>query len=125
MYMVVNLAKNRSSFLEESKMYYVKANRITYQMFQESFPELRPDNQIELIQMDTNLELLGFIDCAPCVFSIDISKEDLEVLIEELAEMLEYVDCFIEGDKIEDQQYQHCIKYGWMYNYLKQALKSE
>lgn len=47
------------------------------------------------------------------------------IMVEDLAEMLEYVDCFIEGDKIEDQQYQHCIKYGWMHNYLKQASKSE
>ena len=108
-------------------MYYIEADRIVCEGFLESFSELRPDNKIELVCMDYNLEKLGFVEIAPCVFKIDISEEELKVFLEELWEMLEYTFYFTEDDEetITDEKYQHCVKYAWMHSYLEDALKKE
>lgn len=108
-------------------MYYLEEDRNVYEWFCDSFPEIRPDNKIHLVCMDYNLEKLGFIDVAPCVFKIDISKEELETLVEELWEMLEYTFYFSEDDEetAYDERYQYCIKYAWMHNYLEKALEDE
>lgn len=108
-------------------MYYLEEDRKVYEWFRESFLELRPDNKIYLVCMDSNLEKLGFVDVALCVFKIDISKEELEILVQELWEMLEYTFYFSEEDEevIHDERYQYCIKYAWMHRYLEKALEEE
>ena len=105
-------------------MYYIENDRNVYEWFLESFPDLRPEIKIELVCMDINLEKLGFVETAPCVFKIDISKEELEKLVEELWEMLEYTFYFTEDDEetIKNERYQYCMKYAWMHDYLEKAL---
>ena len=53
-------------------MYYIEKDRDVYEWFLEAFPDLRPDNKIELVCVDENLQKLGFVKTAPCVFKIDI-----------------------------------------------------
>ena len=108
-------------------MYYIEDNRKVYKLFLETLPDLRPEIKIELVCMDINLEKLGFVDVAPCVFKIDISKEELEKLVDELWEMLEYTFYFTEDDEetITDERYQYCVKYAWMHDNLEKALIQE
>lgn len=107
-------------------MYYIEKDRDVYEWFLEAFPDLRPDNKIELVCMDENLQKLGFVKTAPCIFKIDISKEELEKLVDELWEMLEYTFYFYEEEEeITDERYRYCIKYAWMHDYLEAALKEE
>ncbi|MBR6541782.1 MAG: hypothetical protein IKT73_01105 [Anaerotignum sp.] len=108
-------------------MYYFETDRYTYEYFSETFPDLRPENKIELVCMDINLERLGFVDVAPCVFKIDITKEELILLVEELEDMYDYIYnlCVEEFDKEKSGYYYECEKYAWMYTYLYEALKEE
>lgn len=107
-------------------MYYIEKDRDVYERILEAFPDLRPDNKIELVCMDENLQKLGFVKTAPCIFKIDISKEELEKLVDELWEMLEYTFYFYEEEEeITDERYRYCIKYAWMHDYLEAALKEE
>lgn len=107
-------------------MYYIEKDRDVYEWFLEAFPDLRPDNKIELVCVDENLQKLGCVKTAPCVFKIDVSKEELEKLVDELWEMLEYTFYFYEEEEeIIDERYHYCIKYAWMHDYLEAALKEE
>jgi len=101
-------------------VYIIEADRKTFGLAKEQLQELYPFAEISLISCDDALERLGFVDSAPCVFGLDVSREQLDTIFDDLIQM--EIDAFNteDGDYPEsnDPYYLKYITYGWLYDLL-------
>ncbi|MCI5621040.1 MAG: hypothetical protein MR355_05700 [Lachnospiraceae bacterium] len=55
--------------------------------FQSLIKELRPDWNIDITEEDINLYKLGFIDYIPCSLELNVNRDDIVDLLEEIDEL--------------------------------------
>ena len=104
-------------------MYKLELSKKEYELFKNTLAEFRPNIKIELIQCDEALERLGFCESAPCIIHVDLTKEDMETLIDELMQL--EMDAFNtetgEDPLPNDPLYMLYKKFGWMWGYFYSA----
>lgn len=103
-------------------MLYVTTD-FTYKNIEESLKVICPWVKIQHIYTDNKLKELGFVESPPCCFSLDMSWDEFEYMMDELTQL--EVDAFNtphgEMPSKNDPLYQKYIKYGWLWNMFYNA----
>ncbi len=86
---------------------------------QEVYPSARPEH----IVTDYVLKQLGFVDYPPCIFSLDMTWNEYEEMMDELMQL--EIDAFNTPDgkmpAEDDPAYQRYGKYGWLWDMFYNA----
>lgn len=101
-------------------MFYLETDKKTYLRIRNLLPDIKPSINMTLVSCDDNLELLGFCESAPCTVSFDLSRDELDDLLDDLT-ALEINAYSSEGGELAPKSHparQKYEKYGWLYDVL-------
>ena len=99
-------------------MLYIETNMASYETIRRSLDAVYPEAKTEHITTDHALKALGFIDYPPCVFSLDMTWDEYNRMMDELMQV--EVDAFnTEDGKMpaeDDEYYQKYLEHGWLWD---------
>ena len=103
-------------------MLYITTD-FSYKTIEEGLKTICPWVKIKHITTDTALKKLGFVDCPPCCFSLDLSWGEFEDMMDELMQL--EIDAFNtpngEMPSENDFSYKKYEKYGWLWDMFYNA----
>lgn len=104
-------------------MLYVETEMASYETIEKSLADVYPKARLEHIFTDKALKALGFVDFPPCVFSLDMTWNEYEEMMDEL--MYIEVDAYNSSNGYDpdedDEYYQKYLKYGWLWDLFYSA----
>lgn len=107
-------------------MLYVETD-FDYGTIEEHLHAVIPSIIMSHVVTDEKLKQLGFVDHAPCVFSLDMTRDDFEDMMDELMQL--EVDAFNTPDGSmppeDDPLYLKYLKYGWLWDMFYNATVTE
>ena len=107
-------------------MFLLETNKELYIKIKEAMFQLYPEIKISLISCDDVLEKMGFCDSAPCVLGFDLTKNEMDALLDDLMQI--ETEAFNTPDgkypSCNDPDYQRYEKYGWLYDELSRVKKN-
>ena len=68
-------------------MYKIEITKEVYENLKKDLAKFRPNIALILVECDEALERLGFCESAPCIVHIDLSEEEMEILLDDLIQL--------------------------------------
>ncbi|MBQ8374731.1 MAG: hypothetical protein IJX98_04030 [Clostridia bacterium] len=104
-------------------MYKLQITKAEYERLKTALTEFRPNIKLILVECDDALERLGFCKSAPCIVRVDLTEEEMEILLEDLIDLEVSAYNTDDGNNPpkDDPFYILYEKYGWMWGYFYYA----
>ena len=88
-----------------------------YERLRQSLSEIHPEILFEVVSCDYALAALGFVSSPPCEFTVNVTNDKLEELLDELMDL----EINAVGLPEHTEAYRRYQKYGWMWDVLRFA----
>ena len=99
-------------------MLYIETDICTFDKIETSMSIVYPSAKIEHIFTDTSLKSLGFTDNPPCVFSLDMSWDEYNDMMDELSQL--ETDAFNTSEGSDsypsNESYTLYTEHGWLWD---------
>ena len=104
-------------------MLYVETDMASHKTIRKCLDKAYPQARTEHITTDRALKALEFVDWPICVFSLDMTWDEFENMMDALIQL--EVDAFNTDDgempAEDDEDYQRYMYYGWLWDMFYQA----
>ena len=104
-------------------MYKIEITKEVYENLKKDLAKFRPNIALILVECDEALERLGFCESAPCIVHIDLSEEEMEILLDDLIQL--EVDAYnteTGAHPLPDDPFYLLYKgFGWMWGVFHDA----
>ncbi|MBR5428575.1 MAG: hypothetical protein IK118_09525 [Clostridia bacterium] len=108
-------------------MLLIETDMCSFETIARLLPDVVPGVRLKHIATDENLKKLGFVDYPPCVFTLDMSRDEFDDIMFALMDI--ETDAFNTPDgempEEDDPYYQKYLKYGWLWDLFFQAKVTE
>ncbi len=104
-------------------MLYVETNICSFAEIKKLLPDIYPSVKLSHVIIDNVLYTLGFSEVPLCIFTLDMTWDEYEDMMDKLIQL--EIDAYNTEDGIEPSKdnpyYQKYLKYGWLWNLFYQA----
>lgn len=104
-------------------MYKLELSLDVYQRLEKCLSEIHPEINLIFVSCDFTLASLGFAEQPPCVIHADLTRGELESLLDDL--MQYEIDAYnppeTQGEPERTPEDQKFIRYGWMWDIFYSA----
>ena len=104
-------------------MYKIEMSKTVYESLKSDLEKFRPNIQLILVECDDALERLGFCESAPCIVHVDLTEEEMELLLDDLMQLeIDAYNTETGKDPLpNDPFYLLYREFGWMWGVFHDA----